>query len=316
MGRRKDYPFRKSDIDFGTNLVASVLTLPFALLLSGSSSSANCNYRGNDYKEPTLKDKELEYNIDALLIRNINNKKYNPLKTSYYNDVAESIKIKTELLCNHKKLGRKLKLLRYFGFIPCIKTRITNSITNLETQSKLLEAKYYEPHFLTSKICSSNGHIYTSGYSFVFGELKDYIEYNKRLYAISDATPFISMDKLPIASLNCQYLQLHFFEGCLIIMTQKEFSVIDYDDINYSYDKHILSEVGLNSLDGLKILKEEWAYARVDGGPDRRHKFNYKRYTVEYGALVLDICSQFTVKILFNDYNLGNGLYHIITNNH
>ena len=315
MGRRKDYPFHKSDVDFGTNLVASLITAPFALLLSSTSSTDNYNHI--EYKEPTLSERELEYNIDSQLIGNLSNR-YKYLKDIYYSNVVKSTNIKNELLIRQNKLSRLSTIVNIFGFIPYIKRTIGNKIAGLERSIKLLNRMSFEPSISTKEI-GNQGRIYCnsqlSGYSFVFGEFEGYVECSQRLFGVLKASPFFKMDSEPIVSLNCEYLQLHLLEGSLIIMTQTDFSIIDYNDIGCSYNSCVVSEVGLESLEGLKILGQEWAFARIDGSPDRRHKFNYQRYKIEYGMLVLNICKKFTVRLLFNDYNFGNTIYCMLTNN-
>lgn len=315
MGRRKDYPFHKSDVDFGTNLVASLITAPFALLLSSTSSTNNYNHI--EYKEPTLSEKELEYNIDAQLIGNLSSQ-YKCLKNLYLSKVVESSNIKNELLAKQKKLSRLYTVVDLLSFIPYIKRTIGNKIQILENSIESLNTMSFEPSISTKEI-GNQGTIYCnsqlSGYSFVFGEFDDYVKYNQRLFGVLKAKPFFRMDSEPIVSLNCEYLQLHLLEDCLIIMTQTDFSIIAYNNIGCSYNSCVISEVGLDSLEGLKIVEQEWAFARIDGSPDRRHKFNYQRYKIEYGILVLNICNKFTVRLLFNDYNFGNTIYCILTNN-
>ena len=83
-------------------------------------------------------------------------------------------------------------------------------------------------------------------------------------------------------------------------MSQTDFAVIDYSDIHFSYTTHIATEADIESLGDVKVIREEWAHARVNGKQDRRHKFNYSLYVVEYGALVINIRGDFVVKILFN----------------
>ena len=123
------------------------------------------------------------------------------------------------------------------------------------------------------------------------------------------------MSAVPIVSLNCEYLQLHLMDSYLIIMTQKDFSIIDYNNISCSYSSETISEVGLKSTEGLKVILKTWEHTCRDGSPDLRYKYNDRLYLVEYGKLMINICDAFSVSILFNDYNFGNTIYCMLTNN-
>ena len=190
MGRRKDYPFHKSDVDFGTNLVASLITAPFALLLSSTSSTDNYNHI--EYKEPTLSERELEYNIDSQLIGNLSNR-YKYLKDIYYSNVVKSTNIKNELLIRQKKLSRLSTIVNIFGFIPYIKRTIGNKIASLECSIKLLNRMSFDPSISTKEI-GNQGRIYCnsqlSRYSFVFGEFEGYVKCSQRLFGVLKAGLF------------------------------------------------------------------------------------------------------------------------------
>ena len=315
MGRRKEYPFHISDVDFGANLVSSLLTAPIALMLATASSIDNYGYDSVEYKEPTLSDKERNYNIDAQLIGNLSSNKYRHLKNIYNSQVAEISIIKKDLLEAQKKSSRLYKIVKFLGFIPFIKRSIGNKILDLNNSINLLLEKSYEPSIPISKVCDKNEKSdipKLSGYSFVFGELRNYAKCDKRLFWLQEALPFFKIDSKSIVALNCEYLQLHLLDSCLIIMTQKDFSIIEYNDINSSYCSQIVSEDSLKSTEGLKVILKTWEHSCKDGSADLRYKYNSRIYLVEYGKLTLNISNSFSISILFNDYNVGNAVYRIL----
>lgn len=318
MGRRKDYPFHKSDVEFGTNLLASLIAAPFALLLSSTPSTGNCNWDYAERKEPTLSDKEHKYGIDAQLLGSLSSDKYKHLKDIYHSQVITSSEITDKLLVKQKKLSRLYNIVKFFGFIPYIKRTVENKIRSLNNSIELLREKSFEPSIATNKVSDWNhkfGNIQLSGYSFVFGEFKYYVRYNQRLFGELKAKPFFKMNTAPIASLNCEYLQLHLLEDCLIFMTQKDFSIIEYNNISCSYCSELIQEVNPRSTAGLKIINQTWEHACRDGSPDLRYKYNDMLYLVEYGKLMINICDVFSVSILFNNYSFGNTIYGILNNN-
>lgn len=318
MGRRKDYPFHKSDVDFGTNLLASLIVAPFALLLSSTPSTGNCNWDYTERKEPTLSDKEHKYGIDAQLLGSLSSDKYKHLKDIYHSQVITSSEITDKLFVKQKKLSWLYNIVKFFGFIPYIKRTVENKIRSLNNSIDLLREKSFEPSIATNKVSDWSHkfcNIQLSGYSFVFGEFKYYVRYNQRLFGEMKANPFFKMSAVPIVSLNCEYLQLHLMDSYLIIMTQKDFSIIDYNNISCSYSSETISEVGLKSTEGLKVILKTWEHTCRDGSPDLRYKYNDRLYLVEYGKLMINICDAFSVSILFNDYNFGNTIYCMLTNN-
>lgn len=318
MGRRKDYPFHKSDVEFGTNLLASLIAAPFALLLSSTPSTGNCNWDYAERKEPTLSDKEHKYGIDAQLLGSLSSDKYKHLKDIYHSQVITSSEITDKLLVKQKKLSRLYNIIKFIGFIPHIKRTVENKIKILNNSIELLREKSFEPSIATDKDSNQTnklGKTQLSGYSFVFGEFKYFVKYNQRLFGELKANPFFKMGVAPIVSLNCEYLQLHLMDSYLIIMTQKDFSIIDYSNISCSYSPEIISEDRLKSTEGLKVILKTWEHTCRDGSPDLRYKYNDRRYLVEYGKLMINICDVFSVSVLFNGYDFGDKVYRTLTKN-
>lgn len=319
MARRSNYPFRESDSKYGVNLLANLITLPYAILVDivGSSEIPNRSSSSTEYKpvQLTLREEELALGIDELLIRRLCDEAYKGLNDAYKETVTISKQINTDIKSQEHLLKKYETLNKCFRFIPALKKRFTDRISEVLSTIKKLRQQSYIPYIPIKSIIANNKKIHNidlCGYAFVFEELKDWIGYGKRLEGMTNSSSFFHLNVTPIASLNCKYLQVHFFESCLIIMTQKIFSVIDYTNVNLSYSPHIIKEAGLNSYDGLKIINDEWRYFRVDGSPDRRHKVNWKLYSVEYGALILNIKDSFKIRILFNEYCSGKNLYDTI----
>lgn len=318
MGRRKDYPFHKSSVDLGTNLVANLIATPFALLSSSTSSIGNYNCGNAECKEPTLSDKERKYGIDAQLLGSLSCDKYKHLKDIYHSQVIASSEITDNLYVKQKKLSRLYNIIKFIGFIPHIKRTVENKIKILNNSIELLREKSFEPSIATDKDSNQTnklGKTQLSGYSFVFGEFKYFVKYDQRLFGELKANPFFKMGVAPIVSLNCEYLQLHLMDSYLIIMTQKDFSIIDYSNISCSYSPEIISEDRLKSTEGLKVILKTWEHTCRDGSPDLRYKYNDRRYLVEYGKLMINICDVFSVSVLFNGYDFGDKVYRTLTKN-
>lgn len=92
MARRSNYPFRESDSKYGVNLLANLITLPYAILVDivESSEIPNRSSSSTEYKpvQLTLREEELALGIDELLIRRLCDEAYKGLNDAYKETVT------------------------------------------------------------------------------------------------------------------------------------------------------------------------------------------------------------------------------------
>lgn len=278
-------------------------------------SPATSNDDDNSTKLPFLDNREAEFSICSQAISSLTSDRFQGIQSAYRENVENSRRFEAGLKSIITRLNRQYKYLKPIDIIPFAKRKLEKVAEQLRYCHDLLSSKSYTPQIPISNFTSCTRglqNISISGYSFVFGELSKYIDYDSRAFGDHQAKPFFNVDSSIIISLNCQYLQLHLLSHCLILMSRTDFAVIDYRDIHFSYTTHIATEADIESLGDVKVIREEWAHARVNGKQDRRHKFNYRLYIVEYGLLEIDIQNRFTVKVLFNNYDKGYDLCKIL----
>lgn len=97
----------------------------------------------------------------------------------------------------------------------------------------------------------------------------------------------------------------------LFVFGKKKLAVIDYDDVKVNISAIGFLEQGPAPKDA-EFIQNVWAYANVDGSPDKRYANNRQFPVFKYGKIELKSASGLNVQFLCSNEKASDALYHTL----
>lgn len=113
-------------------------------------------------------------------------------------------------------------------------------------------------------------------------------------------------------SIRTRKWQILFFTKAMFLESKKGFTVIPYENINWS--KQEVINHGLTNTHGYEVYYQTWYHARVDGGPDRRYKNNYPVYSIcRYQISLKFLTADKFIYLIFENDDTATNFSNIIS---
>lgn len=233
--------------------------------------------------------------------------KYNKIRREYYLITNLNNDIKEKISVIYKKIDKYKNKLKWLGFIPKYRNKYSEAIEILSNEIGNLENSLQEPVIKLSCIdstisnnveCKENNNLI-------------YLAINENIYTYKlidfrdlpkskiDKKKFFKIDTTPISSLCFNSIQFYFYDSYMIVMSKKDFSIIDYNNISINCRVIQIEAYPSKYSEQFKITHTKWLHSRLDGNPDLRFSYNYEQVLVQATIIDLEIYTQ-KISLIFN----------------
>lgn len=328
--RFKRSVIRKSSLNFGTNLVSSMIAMPIAAVLG--TSNIKRNSRGGNSKgiigNPSMQCSENIIKIPIEVIDSIANNKYRHIITELDELIQENELIERTIFLKEKKLNR-LKV-RKILFIFCHRKKneigielfnLRNEIEELnkKKQKEVLDIKELrnterEEKLLSLKECLSTSKLSISNEStslFDFPRVYNSFILN-RVKAKILFSPNTFINESPVLTISALHIDIFFLGAGIVFKSDGRIAIVGYEHLSLSYQEVRIKEDEYFDTDGYILDGYTFLYTRIDGEADLRYSYNPKIPIIKYGRLSLGMKEKLTLNIFFDNYAIGHRLYETI----
>lgn len=226
---------------FDFPFIGPFVCFPFLILPLGIwGGIISVAYESFTNKQVEEKQKQnLKMTIYDKLINTINEENSNRVRETYYNIVNSNNKIRkqnTELSNKVDKCERSIKSFRYF---PILKNKYINKKEKFLSVIENNESSYKKP-IITLDVYNTNETTIQDLNGEVFLKMnydftpKQTINFDKISHSEIKKNFFFDVNVNPILSLQFNSLELHFYEDVLLIMTKKDFAIVNIESLSVS----------------------------------------------------------------------------------
>lgn len=328
--RFKRSVIRKSSLNFGTNLVSSMIAMPIAAVLG--TSNIKRNSRVGNSKEvignPTMQCSENVIKIPIEVIDSIANNKYRHIITDLDELIQENKLIERTIFLKEKELSR-LKIRKVFSiFFPRKKNEIRIKLFNIRNeieelnkkkQKEVLDIKELrdakrEDKLLSLKEWVSNSRLSISNESSSFFDSPR--TYNSfilnRVKAEILFNPNTFINESPVLTISALHIDIFFLGVGIVLKSDGKFAIVGYETLSLSYQKVRVKEDEYFDIDGYVLDGYTFLHTRIDGEADLRYSYNPRNPIITYGKLSLGMNENLTLNVFFDNYAVGHRLYEAI----
>ena len=224
---------------FDFPFIGPFVCFPFLILPLGFwGGIISVAYESFTNKQVEEKQKQnLKMTIYDKLINTINEENSNRVRETYYNIVNSNNKIRkqnTELSNKVDKCERRIKSFRYF---PILKNKYINKKEKFLSVIENNESSYKKP-IITLDVYNTNETTIQDLNGEVFLKMnydftpKQTINFDKISHSEIKKNFFFDVNVNPILSLQFNSLELHFYEDVLLIMTKKDFAIVNIESLS------------------------------------------------------------------------------------
>lgn len=316
MARRRNYPFNSRDLKWGTNLVSSIITglivAPIAIANSLPDTPASNTTTNTSNTSIKSSYKKIINNI----VKQVSNDKCISIRKEYYKLIKNNKRIQN--LIKKMKLKKEFykHILKATFLFPKFKCNYTRKIDNIIKEITTLENKYTTPTIILETSENSTTSIklrnaYISLNNKISECKKIYLEYTCQK-CIEKDSGYFKVNTRPQLLLQFNDIELYFYNDFIILMTNDNFVVIDYESISVEKFKNSVIMDSPSSNSQFKVLWQRWEHSRMNGGPDLRYKYNALHTCVEINIIKLMIFSE-TINLIFANTTDADFIYRLIT---
>ena len=224
---------------FDFPFIGPFVCFPFLILPLGIwGGIISVAYESFTYKQVKEEQKQnLKMTIYDKLINTINEENSNRVRETYYNIVNSNNKIRkqnTELSNKVDKCERRIKSFRYF---PILKNKYINKKEKFLSVIENNDRSYKKP-IITLDVYNTNETTLQDLNGEVFLKLnydftpKQTINFDKISHSEIKKNFFLDVNINPKLSLQFNSLELHFYEDVLLIMTKKDFAIVNIESLS------------------------------------------------------------------------------------
>lgn len=309
-------PLIKLAFEFGTGVFGSIIFmalifLPVAvwggiivLVIQGFTNSQKQTQSNFSNNINQLRSK-CDIFVDAIVKASENNN-LSEIRTEYYKDIDINKNIEVQIQTLNKNIYKYNKKLNWLRFLPKYKCKYISSINSSLIEISNLEKLKKTPIIKINK--TDNQIAEYQNEEAVFLALNTIVFPNRLLnfWNLSKSgiknTSFFDVNNAPILSLYFTSIELLFYSHFIIVMTENNFSIIDYKDISTTISIRQIIPYPSSFSSNFNIINTQWKHSCLDGSPDLRYKNNLKQSTVQVKIVELEMYSQ-KLSLIFNETN-------------
>lgn len=309
-------PLIKLAFEFGTGVFGSIIFmalifLPVAvwggiivLVIQGFTNSKKQTQSNFSNNINQLRSK-CDIFVDAIVKASENNN-LSEIRTEYYKDIDINKNIEVQIQTLNKNIYKYNKKLNWLRFLPKYKCKYISSINSSLIEISNLEKLKKTPIIKINK--TDNQIAEYQNEEAVFLALNTIVFPNRLLnfWNLSKSgiknTSFFDVNNAPILSLYFTSIELLFYSHFIIVMTENNFSIIDYKDISTTISIRQIIPYPSSFSSNFNIINTQWKHSCLDGSPDLRYKNNLKQSTVQVKIVELEMYSQ-KLSLIFNETN-------------
>ena len=223
-----DFPF------IGPFVCFPFLILPFGIW-GGIISIA---YESFTYKQVKEEQKQkLKMTIYDKFINTINEDNSNRVRETYYNIVNSNNKIRKQNTVLSNKVDKCERRIKSFRYFPILKNKYINKKGKILSVIENNDRSYKKP-IITLDVYNTNETTLQDLNGEVFLKLnydftpKQTINFDKISHSEIKKNFFLDVNINPKLSLQFNSLELHFYEDVLLIMTKKDFAIVNIESLS------------------------------------------------------------------------------------
>ena len=224
---------------FNFPFIGPFVCFPFLIIPIGIwGGIISVAYESFTYKQVKEEQKQnLKMTIYDKFINTINEDKSNRVRDTYYNIVNLNNKIRQEITVLNNKVEyceRRIKSFRYF---PILKNKYINKKEKFLSVIENNDRSYKKP-IITLDVYNTNETTLQDLNGEVFLKLnydftpKQTINFDKISHSEIKKNFFLDVNINPKLSLQFNSLELHFYEDVLLIMTKKDFAIVNIESLS------------------------------------------------------------------------------------
>ena len=240
------------------------------------------------------------------------------IRKEYY-DLVSTNKIIEEKKCNiYQEIDKyKLKLKR-FGFIHKYKNKYSAIIKMLSNEISSLENSIKQPIINLNNATTNNSKCVENKdevYLIIDNNIYPYktVDFKNLSKSRIEKRSFFKIDITPITSLCFNSIQFYFYDELMLIMSRKNFAIIDYNNISIKTRVILIEPKPSKYSTNFKTTYKKWLHSCLDGTPDLRFSYNYERIIVQATIVDLNIYSQ-KISLIFNEKENADNFVNNILN--
>lgn len=328
--RFKRSVIKKSSLNFGTNLISSMIAIPIAAVLSAPNVKRDSRVGNNREitSNPSMLCSENVIKIPVEVMDLIANNTYRHIITELDDLIQENKLIERTIFLKEREFSRLKVRKAFFIFYPKKRTEVKTKLFNLwdeieelnkKKRKEILDLKELrdvkrEEKLLSlrewlsaSKLSISNKNssffdsprVYNS---FILDRVKAEISFNSNTF----------INKSPVLTICASHIDIFFLGVGIILKSEGKLAIISYENLNLSYQEVRIKEDEYFDIDGHVLDSYTFLHTKLDGEADLRYSYNPKNPIIKYGKLSLEVSEDLTLNIFFDNYVVGHRLYEAI----
>lgn len=328
--RLKRSVIKKSSLNFGTNLVSSLIAMPIAAVLAAPNIERS-NRVGNNRKvisNPSMICSENIIKIPVEVITLITTNKYRHIITDLDDLIQENKLIERTMFLKEKELSQLKVRKAFFIFCPIKKTEVKAKLFNLRNEieelnkkkrKEILDIKELRDVKREEKLLSLREWVSTSKLS-ISNESSSFFDspivYNyfilNRVKAEISFNSNTLINEFPVLTISALHIDIFFLGVGVIVKSEGNLAIISYENLNLSYQEVRIKEDEYFDINGYVLDSYTFLHTKLDGNADLRYSYNPKNPIIKYGKLSLEMSDNLTLNIFFDNYAVGHRLYEVI----
>lgn len=329
--RHRGSMFHKSSMNFGSKLLAEIITLPISIAADAIKHPTTSVEQTHQHQIEQVIQTTIE--VDTSLVESATSSNYMYLKEQYQaiilnnKQIAKQIDIYTKLI---KKL--KIKKILYWLLLKstdAIKQQIQSTFNHIqelrhEVKVECIEASLLNDGINENELISIGNQLLTnSPIFFIFPkEHKIHLTESFNNYpfsfdrvSLNSTTSYkLPLDTCNLLLFNSGVLKLLFFGKGMIIESNDKYSIIDYSEIECLYKEIRMVENENFDCTNFITNNHTWLHTTTKGLPDMRYRYNPRLPIVIYGNMTIHLKNDFDIEFLFGNTKLGSQFAQIIRN--
>ena len=224
---------------FNFPFIGPFVCFPFLIIPIGIwGGIISVAYESFTYKQVKEEQKQnLKMTIYDKFINTINEDKSNRVRDTYYNIVNLNNKIRQEITVLNNKVEYCERRIKNFRYFPILKNKYINKKEKFLSVIENNDRSYKKP-IITLDVYNTNETTLQDLNGEVFLKLnydftpKQTINFDKISHSEIKKNFFFDVNVNPILSLQFNSLELHFYEDVLLIMTKKDFAIVNIESLS------------------------------------------------------------------------------------
>lgn len=224
---------------FNFPFIGPFVCFPFLIIPIGIwGGIISVAYESFTYKQVKEEQKQnLKMTIYDKFINTINEDKSNRVRDTYYNIVNLNNKIRQEITVLNNKVEYCERRIKNFRYFPILKNKYINKKEKFLSVIENNDRSYKKP-IITLDVYNTNETTLQDLNGEVFLKLnydftpKQTINFDKISHSEIKKNFFLDVNINPKLSLQFNSLELHFYEDVLLIMTKKDFAIVNIESLS------------------------------------------------------------------------------------